>query len=46
LAVERALSRPQLRERAAAVARWAAEHDGATTAAEELERWMERSGRG
>jgi UDP:flavonoid glycosyltransferase YjiC (YdhE family) len=39
LAVRRALERPRLRERAAAVARWAAAHDPAATAARELERW-------
>jgi UDP:flavonoid glycosyltransferase YjiC (YdhE family) len=45
LAVERALRRPGLRERAETVARWAAEHDGATTAAEEVEAWAERVAR-
>ena len=42
LAVERALARPGLRERAAMVARWAADHDGAATAADELEAWLAR----
>ena len=37
LAVERALARPSLWERTAALARWAAVHDGPTVAAEELE---------
>jgi UDP:flavonoid glycosyltransferase YjiC (YdhE family) len=41
LAVERALSRPQLRERAERVARWATKHDGAAAAAEEIEAWAE-----
>jgi UDP:flavonoid glycosyltransferase YjiC (YdhE family) len=39
LAVTRALSTPALRTRTAAVARWAAEHPGAQTAATELELW-------
>jgi UDP:flavonoid glycosyltransferase YjiC (YdhE family) len=38
LAVQGAL-RPEIRERAAAIARWAACHDGARTAALELEAW-------
>jgi UDP:flavonoid glycosyltransferase YjiC (YdhE family) len=42
LAVERALSRPRLREHASSVARWAASHDGPATAAVEIERWLER----
>jgi UDP:flavonoid glycosyltransferase YjiC (YdhE family) len=42
LAVERALGRPRLREGARTVARWAAAHDGPRTAAEEIERWIER----
>jgi UDP:flavonoid glycosyltransferase YjiC (YdhE family) len=42
LAVERALSRPGVRERARAVARWAAAHDGPATAAAEIERWLAR----
>ena len=42
--LEHALARPSLRERAAAVARWAATHDGAATAADELERWAARVG--
>lgn len=46
LAVERALGRPSLRTRAAAVARWAAAHDGPATAADEIEAWIERLGRG
>ena len=41
LAVRRALA-PALRERVAEIATWAAEHDGAVTAAEELEGWMAR----
>jgi UDP:flavonoid glycosyltransferase YjiC (YdhE family) len=43
VAVERALARPALRERAEAIARWAASHDGAATAADELERWAARA---
>jgi len=39
LAVRRALGDRRLRRRAAAVAHWAAEHDGAESAAVELERW-------
>jgi UDP:flavonoid glycosyltransferase YjiC (YdhE family) len=39
LAVTRALSLPGLRERTAAVARWATEHPGGETAATELEHW-------
>jgi UDP:flavonoid glycosyltransferase YjiC (YdhE family) len=39
LAVRRALADPRLRERAEAVARWAAEHDGREAAAAALERW-------
>jgi MGT family glycosyltransferase len=42
LAVERALARPCLRERAAKVARWAAQHDGPATAADEIEAWAAR----
>jgi UDP:flavonoid glycosyltransferase YjiC (YdhE family) len=42
LAVGRALARPGLRRRAAMVARWAADHDGAATAADELEAWLAR----
>lgn len=47
LAVRRALSRPQLRERATEVARWAFEHPGPAAAAAEVERWaaLERSAR-
>jgi UDP:flavonoid glycosyltransferase YjiC (YdhE family) len=41
LAVERALGDPRVRERAAAVATWAAAHDGPAAAARELERWAE-----
>jgi UDP:flavonoid glycosyltransferase YjiC (YdhE family) len=44
LAVERALSRPRLGANAARVARWAADHDGAATAADEVEAWAERAG--
>jgi len=43
LAVQAAL-RPAVRERAAAVARWAASHDGAETACLELEAWAARRG--
>jgi UDP:flavonoid glycosyltransferase YjiC (YdhE family) len=43
LAVRRALARPGLRDRAAAVARWAAANHGPTRAAEELERWAATS---
>lgn len=39
LAVRRALARPELRERAAAVAQWATDHPGAPAAADALERW-------
>jgi UDP:flavonoid glycosyltransferase YjiC (YdhE family) len=39
LAVERALRRRGLRERAAAVARWSATHDGPARAAAEIEAW-------
>jgi len=39
LAVTRALAKPALRTRAAATARWAAEHPGGPTAVAELERW-------
>jgi UDP:flavonoid glycosyltransferase YjiC (YdhE family) len=39
LAVRRALSKPELRSRAADVAAWAFAHPGPTTAATELERW-------
>lgn len=46
LAVDRALRRPALRTRAGAVARWAAAHDGPATAADELEHWIARLGRG
>jgi UDP:flavonoid glycosyltransferase YjiC (YdhE family) len=42
LAVERALRRPGVRERVAAVTSWAAEHDGATEAARQLEAWAAR----
>jgi UDP:flavonoid glycosyltransferase YjiC (YdhE family) len=42
LAVQGAL-RPPVRARAAAVARWAATHDGRVTAALELEAWARRS---
>jgi MGT family glycosyltransferase len=42
LAVERALARPRLRERAGTVARWAADHDGPATAADEVEAWIAR----
>jgi UDP:flavonoid glycosyltransferase YjiC (YdhE family) len=41
LAVTRALSSPQLRERASAVAHWAAQHPAGPAAAAELERWAE-----
>jgi UDP:flavonoid glycosyltransferase YjiC (YdhE family) len=41
LAVRRALA-PAVRERVAEIAAWAAEHDGAVRAAEELEGWMAR----
>jgi UDP:flavonoid glycosyltransferase YjiC (YdhE family) len=43
LAVLRALADPGLRERAAAIARWMAAHDGARAAADELEGWAARS---
>jgi UDP:flavonoid glycosyltransferase YjiC (YdhE family) len=39
LAVQRALAQPRLRERAAAVARWSADHPAGPTAVSELERW-------
>jgi UDP:flavonoid glycosyltransferase YjiC (YdhE family) len=39
LAVERALGSSRRRQRARAAAAWIAAHDGATTAARELERW-------
>jgi UDP:flavonoid glycosyltransferase YjiC (YdhE family) len=39
LAVNRALSNPRLRARAAEVARWAADHPAGPAAATELERW-------
>jgi UDP:flavonoid glycosyltransferase YjiC (YdhE family) len=42
LAVERALGRPALRERARGIARWMTRHDGAATAARELEAWAAR----
>jgi MGT family glycosyltransferase len=42
LAVERALRRPGVRERVAAVARWSAEHDGAAEAARQVEDWAAR----
>jgi UDP:flavonoid glycosyltransferase YjiC (YdhE family) len=41
LAVRRAL-RPAIRENVARVAEWAARHDGAVRAAEELEAWAAR----
>jgi MGT family glycosyltransferase len=44
LAVERALSRPGLREHARAVARWASAHDGPAAAAAAIERWLARRG--
>jgi UDP:flavonoid glycosyltransferase YjiC (YdhE family) len=43
LAVRRALSQPRLRQRASAVAHWAAEHPSGPTAVAELERWAARS---
>jgi UDP:flavonoid glycosyltransferase YjiC (YdhE family) len=39
LAVHRALSQPRLRERAAATARWAADHPAGPASVRELERW-------
>ena len=42
LAVRRALGDPRLGERAQAVAAWGAAHDGATTAAAEIEAWAGR----
>jgi UDP:flavonoid glycosyltransferase YjiC (YdhE family) len=39
LAVRRALGKPSLRERAAAIAAWSFAHPGRATAAAELERW-------
>jgi UDP:flavonoid glycosyltransferase YjiC (YdhE family) len=42
LAARRALGRPGLRERAGAVARWAAGHDGPAAACGELEAWFSR----
>jgi UDP:flavonoid glycosyltransferase YjiC (YdhE family) len=45
LAVRRALADPALRERARAIGEWAAGHDGATTAAAELEAWAARGAR-
>jgi UDP:flavonoid glycosyltransferase YjiC (YdhE family) len=44
LAVLRALARPRLRARAAAVAAWAAAHDGPDAAVAELEAWAARIG--
>jgi UDP:flavonoid glycosyltransferase YjiC (YdhE family) len=41
LAVERALRRRGARDRVAAVARWAAEHDGAVEAARQVEAWAQ-----
>jgi UDP:flavonoid glycosyltransferase YjiC (YdhE family)/GrpB-like predicted nucleotidyltransferase (UPF0157 family) len=41
LAVARALATPRLHRRAAAVARWASEHDGAGAAIGEIERWLD-----
>ena len=41
LSVERALGDARVRARTAAVAAWAAAHDGPTAAARELERWAE-----
>jgi MGT family glycosyltransferase len=43
LAVRRALGDPGMRARALAVAEWARSHDGAAAAADELERWAQRS---
>jgi UDP:flavonoid glycosyltransferase YjiC (YdhE family) len=43
LAVERALGSARRRERARAAAAWITAHDGATTAARELERWAARA---
>jgi UDP:flavonoid glycosyltransferase YjiC (YdhE family) len=43
LAVERALDEPGYRERVGAVAAWSAAHDGATRAAELVERLGEES---
>jgi UDP:flavonoid glycosyltransferase YjiC (YdhE family) len=43
LAVERALRRPGLRERARGIAVWLARHDGAVAAAGELEAWAART---
>jgi UDP:flavonoid glycosyltransferase YjiC (YdhE family) len=42
LAVRRALGDERMRARARAVAAWMADHDGARTAALELERWALR----
>jgi UDP:flavonoid glycosyltransferase YjiC (YdhE family) len=42
LAVQRVLATPAIRTRAQAVAAWAAAHDGAETAARELEAWAAR----
>ncbi len=39
LAVRRALDGPRLRDAAARIAAWSADHDGAATAAGEIERW-------
>ena len=44
LAVRRALGDERMRARARAVAAWMAEHDGARTAALELERWARYAG--
>jgi UDP:flavonoid glycosyltransferase YjiC (YdhE family) len=41
-AVGRVLREPAIRERAEAVARWAAENDGGVRAVDELEAWAAR----